>query len=366
MIEYITGNLLESEAQALVNTVNTEGVMGKGLALQFREAFPNNYKLYRQACKEGKVRIGEMFITQDSNLLSGTHLIVNFPTKGTWRKPSSYSYIEQGLQALKREIVERGITSIAIPPLGSHNGGLDWNVVKPMIVQALEDLDCRIIIYEPSAAIQERINSERVKLTPARGMLLYVLCGIAGMGEFISEFNAEKSAYFLERFGAYDQFRLTFKKATYGPYSGRVRYVLHYLNGSYLTGMHDMSQRPFDPLWLMKDTRTLVNEYLDKPENETYRAIAQRTLAFIEPFCSDYGVELLATIDYILMTTPSLAHWREDDEEKVIDILCDELVAWNERKQRMFNDRRNVTLALQQVKLLPVPTDEPIVDRRLH
>ncbi len=122
MIKYITGNLLLDDAQALVNTVNTVGVMGKGIALQFRETFPDNYKAYKKACKDGKLDIGKMFIFDESTL-HGRKLIVNFPTKTTWRKPSEYSYIESGLQALRSEIIVRHIASIAIPPLGSHNGG---------------------------------------------------------------------------------------------------------------------------------------------------------------------------------------------------------------------------------------------------
>lgn len=124
MIHYVKGNLLESEAEALVNTVNIVGVMGKGIALQFKEAFPENFRVYHNVCRKKELKIGDMLIVKDSNLTSGPKLIVNFPTKTHWRLPSEYSYIEQGLQSLRREIVSRQIRSIAIPPLGSHNGGL--------------------------------------------------------------------------------------------------------------------------------------------------------------------------------------------------------------------------------------------------
>lgn len=165
MIRFIKGNLLESTAQALVNTVNTVGVMGKGIALQFKEAYPNNYILYRKACKDKLVRVGSMFITQEQNVYGINKIIVNFPTKTTWRKPSEYSYIEMGLKDLKDKILEYHIESIAIPPLGSHNGGLDWNIVKQMIISQLSDLNCEIILYEPNEAIIELMKSERVKLT---------------------------------------------------------------------------------------------------------------------------------------------------------------------------------------------------------
>lgn len=146
MIRFVKGNLLESTAQALVNTVNTVGVMGKGIALQFKEAYPNNYILYRNACKDKLVQVGSMFITKEQNVYGINKIIVNFPTKTTWRKPSEYSYIEKGLKDLKDKILELHIESIAIPPLGSHNGGLDWNVVKQMIISQLSDLDCVYIL----------------------------------------------------------------------------------------------------------------------------------------------------------------------------------------------------------------------------
>ena len=155
MISFVKGNLLESSAQALVNTVNTVGVMGKGIALQFKEAYPNNYILYRKACKDKLVRVGSMFITHEQNVYGINKIIVNFPTKTTWRKPSEYSYIEMGLKDLKDKILEYHIESIAIPPLGSHNGGLDWNVVKQMIINQLSELNCDIILYEPNEAIIE-------------------------------------------------------------------------------------------------------------------------------------------------------------------------------------------------------------------
>ena len=232
MITFVKGDLLADSAQALVNTVNTVGVMGKGIALQFKELFPENYKIYRKACKDGKFTTGMLLITE-SQKLSGTKLIINFPTKTTWRKPSEYSYIESGLEALRNKIQEIGIQSIAIPPLGSHNGGLDWARVKRMIIDTLSDLDCDIRIYEPSDAIIERMKAERVNLTPARAMLLDVLCDMVSYGEFISVFAAEKAVYFLQRMGANHIFKIDFIRGYYGPYSGgKIAHVMYYLNGS--------------------------------------------------------------------------------------------------------------------------------------
>lgn len=149
MIHFLSGNLLESKAYALVNTVNTVGVMGKGIALQFKNEFPHNYAIYREACLKHEFKVGQLLSVEDSNLLLGKRLIVNFPTKTHWRLPSEYSYIEQALKELAILIADKQINSIAVPALGCGNGGLDWLVVKEMICQYLEQLDATIEVYEP-------------------------------------------------------------------------------------------------------------------------------------------------------------------------------------------------------------------------
>lgn len=148
MIIYTKGDLFSSNAQALVNTVNTVGVMGKGLALQFKEKFPYNFSAYRNVCQRGKLTPGKMLVVRDFNRFLGERLIINFPTKVHWRNPSKYEYIESGLKDLVRVIQEYRISSLAIPPLGCGLGGLDWNIVKGMIENALEPLtDVNITIY---------------------------------------------------------------------------------------------------------------------------------------------------------------------------------------------------------------------------
>jgi O-acetyl-ADP-ribose deacetylase (regulator of RNase III) len=147
MIKFLKGDLLKSDAEALVNAVNTVGVMGKGIALQFKNQYPENYKVYKAACNKGELKIGTILIVKDGDLFN-QKFIVNFPTKQHWRSPSEISYIQDGLIALKKAIQEYDIQSIAIPPLGCGLGGLDWNVVKPMIIEVLQDLDVNISIYE--------------------------------------------------------------------------------------------------------------------------------------------------------------------------------------------------------------------------
>ena len=149
MITYKKGNLLVDDAEVLVNTVNTVGVMGKGIALAFKNAFPFNYWFYKHDCNIGALFVGVILAAKDTSLIYGTKIIVNFPTKIHWRNPSEYEYITIGLKELREWLITNKVKSVAIPALGCANGGLEWAKVKPMIVNALGDLDCEIVLYEP-------------------------------------------------------------------------------------------------------------------------------------------------------------------------------------------------------------------------
>ncbi|MFD2966490.1 type II toxin-antitoxin system antitoxin DNA ADP-ribosyl glycohydrolase DarG [Sphingobacterium bambusae] len=338
MIRYVTGNILDSKAQALVNTVNTMGVMGKGVALQFKKAYPNNYKAYEKACKLGKVEVGKMFITKDSNTVSGDKLIINFPTKTSWKKPSEYRYIEDGLDSLIGEIEAREIKSIAIPPLGAGNGGLNWEKVKNLIEEKLQRSGADIYVYEPTLHIQEQLKKERVKLTDARALLLYVLYDLVKNGEYVSEFSAEKICYFLQKFGARKYFKLTFEPNFYGPYSGKVRFVLNAINGSYLMGYSDMDKKPFEPLTLVSDAYEDVKNHVES--NTELVAIANKTIIFLRGFYSDFALELLSSMDYIAT------------KEKTLDrqVISNGLEKWNNRKRSLFSNPKYFEVSLRHLE----------------
>jgi O-acetyl-ADP-ribose deacetylase (regulator of RNase III) len=340
MIQYKTGNLLESEAEVLVNTVNTIGVMGKGIALQFKNQFPANAKIYIKACKEKTFDIGQLLITTEGSLLNGEKIIINFPTKTDWRKPSEYSYIEKGLVELVKFIKEKEVKSIAIPPLGAGNGGLNWSKGKILMEKYLSNVDCNIFIYEPNAIVQEALKKERVKLTPARAMLLSVLFDVVKSGEFVSEFAAEKIAYFLQRFGAKDTFKLDFQPNFYGPYSGKVKHVLYYLNGSYISGYSSKDKKPFDELGIMLDAEMDVNEYLDAEENFKNKQIVSKTKAFLSGFYASFGLELLSTIDYIMIEKKTAS----------IEEITKQLENWIDRKKTMFTNPKFIALAVKNIE----------------
>ena len=345
MITHCEGNLLDSTAQALVNTVNTVGVMGKGIALQFKNQFPENYKAYRAACKVGEVVVGRMFVVdQVESTTGGQKLIINFPTKTDWRKPSEYSYIERGLADLAQLIQQRSIQSIALPPLGAGNGGLDWNRVNALIEQHLSDLDCTVFVYQPNYAVQESMKAERVKLTPARAMLLSVLFDLVRNGEFASEFAAEKIVYFLRRFGAKEFERVRFEPNFYGPYSGQVRHVLYQLNGSYLSGLSAMDKKPFDELSVLLDAEPDIEAVLSQPENKASRAAVQATKAFLTGFYSPFGLELLSSVDFIMANQGATSA----DEVKT------HLESWSDRKKTLFDNPRFISLAVEKARQISV------------
>ena len=338
MIKYITGNILESAAEALINTVNTDGVMGKGIALQFKKAYPNNFKAYANACKNKQIDIGKLFVHEDSNLNQGKKIIINFPTKRSWKKPSEYSFIEEGLNDLIRIMEKKQIKSIAIPPLGAGNGGLEWGRVKKIIEQKLSHLDLDVLIYEPTADIVEHLKQERVKLTDARALLLYVLYDLVKNGEYVSEFSSEKACYFLQRFGAKKYFNLEFRPDFYGPYSGKVRFVLNALNGSYIMGYSDMNKKPFEPLTLVADGYEIVKKHIEN--NTELLEIAQKTMFFLKGFYSDFALELLSSIDYVSTNNNTL------DKE----VITQKLENWSARKRSLITNPKYIDISIHHIQ----------------
>ncbi|RMG31027.1 MAG: phosphatase [Bacteroidetes bacterium] len=340
MIKYFKGNLLHADAEALVNTVNTVGVMGKGIALQFKENFPQNYKAYKEAVKRREVEIGKMFVWERQGA-ERPHYIINFPTKTHWRFPSQLSYITDGLKDLRQVILDKGIQSVAIPPLGCGNGGLDWQVVKPLILEALKDLPAKLIIYEPDNAIKELLKKENiraVRLTNARAMLLYLLYQYRTLGEEACEFAAEKLAYFLQRFGE-KTLKLDFVRHIYGPYSGKVRHVLYALNGAYLSGFEQKNLRPFDEFELMPGKKEEINDFLHKNLSAEEEHRLAQVVKLIDGFQSPYSLELLASVDFILKDNPAARP----------EAIRATIAGWSSRKSKMFQ-LWHIEMAVEHLK----------------
>lgn len=327
MITFKKGDLLSSDAQALVNTVNTVGVMGKGIALQFKNRFPNNYKVYRDACKNGSFKTGQVLVVLDGDLLK-KKWIINFPTKAHWKGDSKYEYIRTGLIALKQALIDHNIQSVAIPPLGCGNGGLNWNEVRKMIEEELNDCSAEIFVYEPNNQIKELLQKEntiaKAKLTPARAMLMYMLFAYEATGEQSSLFIANKLAYFLQRSG--EQLRLKFEAHHYGPYTVQLNHVLLHLNGAYLNGMEQNTNKPFDPLFLNYEKLEEIKNYINHELKEEQRARLFDVLKLIQRFESTFAIELLATVDFVM---------QKNGTAEALEIQ-NYISKWSQRKAELF------------------------------
>jgi O-acetyl-ADP-ribose deacetylase (regulator of RNase III) len=340
MIQYTKGNLLEARTEALVNTVNTVGVMGKGIALQFKERYKENYRVYRKLAKEDKLAIGDVLAVKDLDL-SGERWILNFPTKKHWKGKSQYEFIESGLIDLKKKLADLEIKSIAIPPLGCGYGGLDWKRVKKMIESTLGDLDIEIVVYEPNEQIKRQLQKQakpkEVALTPARAMLLYLLFAYEQQGEESSVFVANKLAYFLQESG--EKLRLNFEKHYYGPYSVQLQHVLYNLNGEYLFGLEQNEIKPFEPIRLNYDRVDEVIKFVNKELSIDQRNRLKSVMSLISGFESTFSLELLATVDFLT----------KNKRDKKNDEVREEIKDWSSRKTKIFKSHY-IDVALERLK----------------
>jgi O-acetyl-ADP-ribose deacetylase (regulator of RNase III) len=239
MIEYTSGDILQCEADALVNTVNCVGVMGRGIALQFKNVYPENFKAYEAACKREAVQPGRMFVFETGQLTL-PRFIINFPTKRHWRGKSRIEDIDAGLVDLVNVIRNKGIRSIAIPPLGAGLGGLDWNEVRPRIERALAELaDVRVLVFEPKGApANDKMAHVREvpKMTAGRAALVELMQRYLGglLDPFVTLLEVHKLMYFMQEAG--EPLRLQYVKHHYGPYAENLRHVLKAVEGHLIAG----------------------------------------------------------------------------------------------------------------------------------
>jgi len=324
MIEYRTGNILEVDAEALVNSVNCVGVMGRGIALQFKKAWPENFKAYVTACRRGEVRPGKMFVFETGRLTNPRY-IINFPTKRHWRGKSRIEDIEAGLRALVDEIRARGVRSVAIPPLGSGLGGLDWREVRVHIEQALAELpEVHVIVFEPTGILplpKSMGRGEMPKMTPGRAALVGLMERyVAGLLDpFVSLLELHKLMYFMQEAG--EGLKLRFVKGPYGPYAENLRHVLHAIEGYYTSGYGTGGDEPDKVLEILPGAADRARRVLAERPKTQQRF--ERVGQLVEGFESPYGLELLATV-----------HWIATREGPAVE---DEIVRrfydWAERKK---------------------------------
>jgi len=330
MIQYTTGDILRDDAEALVNTVNCVGVMGRGIALQFKNHFPENFKAYKEAHKAGELMPGRMFIYETGELANPKY-IINFPTKRHWRGKSRMEDVESGLEALVEEIQRLNIRSIAIPPLGSGLGGLNWQDVRDYIENFLRPLEgVEVRIYEPSGASEAKKmvrNKEVPNMTPGRAALVELINRYLNglLDPAVSLLEVHKLMYFMQAAG--QPLRLNYEKGPYGPYAANLRHVLNHVEGHLLSGYADGGDDPEKLLQLVPGAVDDASKFLveDQETRDRFGKVSQ----LVEGFESPFGLELLATV-----------HWVASNEDA--DTLSDieeKTYQWSERK-RQFTSRQ--------------------------
>jgi len=329
MITSEHGNLLQADVEALVNTVNTVGVMGKGIALQFKRAYPAMFKAYERACKNGEVQLGHMHVWE-TGALDGPQFVVNFPTKGHWRAPSRLTDVDAGLDDLVSVVRKYGIGSIAIPPLGCGNGGLDWADVEPLIVRAFADLpDVEVKLYPPQgapAAAEMPNATVRPAMTTGRAALVSLLARYSRLAVGATPIELQKLMYFLQAAG--EPLNLNFQPGHYGPYADNLRHVLSTVEGHFITGYGDGSSRVLE---------AEAMKALPGAEDEASRVLAdnvetrdrvEEVMRAIDGFESRYSMELLASVHWVAShDATAAADWRKAMEQ---------VHQWSPRKKQTF------------------------------
>ena len=324
-IHSMKGDLLKQEdVDAIVNTVNCVGVMGKGIALQFKKKWPGNFKAYASACKSKEVKLGQMF-TFELGALATPRFIINFPTKDHWKSASKIEDVESGLQSLVEHIARFDIRSIAIPPLGCGLGGLAWNEVKPLIVKYLgciENLEVRL--FEPNDDIKAttiETNTVKPKMTAGRAAILALLETYQTVNYGLSKIEVQKLAYFLQEAG--ENMKLQFEKQTYGPYADALRHALNTMDGHYIEGVGDgVVESEITPIAsALADAKQFLAE-----SNDDIKLRINRVGELIDGYQSPYGVELLSTVHWVVKNeganSPEEAHQA--------------IQQWNERKATLM------------------------------
>jgi O-acetyl-ADP-ribose deacetylase (regulator of RNase III) len=352
MITFMEGNLLKAETEALVNTVNTVGVMGKGIALMFKEAFPENFRAYSVACKKQEIEVGHIFATERKDLVGGPKWIINFPTKKHWRNPSKMDWIKDGLQDLVRFIREHKIKSIALPPLGSGNGGLDWKEVRPIIEATLGSLqDVDVLVFEPTARYQNVAKPAGVeKLTAARALVAELVRRYSVLGFECTMLEIYKLAYLLQReivsSGQESPLKLAFQADKFGPYAPNLGHLLNSLDGSYLHCEKRVADASvLDTIWFENSKKDVVTTFLGTSEAKQFAGALDKTTSLIDGFEYPLGMELLATVDWLL---------NRDQVKPTLKDVKAALANWlgggeaAQRKLRLFEDSQ-IELALRRL-----------------
>ena len=334
MIKTMQGDIVKAEAEALVNTVNCVGVAGRGVALQFKKTFRENFKKYLAACKRKEVQPGKMFVTETGQVTFPQY-IINFPTKRHWRGKSRIEDIEAGLADLVKTVKRLKIRSIAIPPLGSGLGGLRWAVVRPKIMEAFKPLtDVTLFLFEPWDQKQEQkkpMKAQAPKMTAGRagliGLMNRYLNGL--LDPFISLLEVHKLMYFLQEAG--EPLRLRYSKGPYGPFAENLGHVLSHVEGYYVSGYNGEGDSPETQLEIVPGAVEDAEKFLEELPITQQRF--KKVDELVDGFESPFGLELLSTVHWVARNESI-----SDNESAIRQVY-----SWSDRKKQFTPQQ--ITLA---------------------
>lgn len=313
MITYTSGNILESNTTAVVNTVNCEGFMGKGIAYQFKLKYPENNKEYIKLCRNNQFQIGNIFLHKEEN-----KVILNFPTKDKWRNKSEYSFIEKGLETLKEIIRNNEIDSIAIPPLGCGNGGLKWEKVKILIENYMQELalEKRIVIYEPLYNSNQTFEKKVKKAPKISSSHILLMKFKMNLSKF-NKIRLQKSAYLNNLISGEDYFK--FKAQNFGPYAHSIDILSRDIK-EFQKHYNINTEEAYDKAYQILISKNLNSKIY------SFNSSLDKTIKIVNSIPKDSDLELLTTILFLL---DSLGEITEDTIKQGFQ-------DWNEHKKNSF------------------------------
>lgn len=312
MITITTGNILESDADCLINTVNCEGYMGKGIAYQFKKAFPENNLDYIKACKSGNLTVGKIHVFKEKN-----KIIVNFPTKDKWREKSKIWYIEKGMDELVNFINTSKVKSVAIPPLGCGNGGLKWDEVQDILVSRTKNFseDINVIIYAPTLKNIKVNSSKAPKLNLSHLILMKYKMSLKKFGKI----RLQKTAFFMNLFMNKEYFN--FKPQTYGPYAHSIEILSKDIQEYQEYYQKDTNEA------FTHAVNVLISEKVKKELYLLDKTIKKAT-ELVNNYTDTSLLELAATICYIIKNNDVI---NEDD-------IINHIQSWSNRKKSIYDE----------------------------
>lgn len=339
MIETKFGDILTANVEAIVNTVNCVGIMGKGIALQFKMKYPENYQLYKKTCDQGRMIVGKV-LTFDQKSPDNPKYIINFPTKRHWKGKSTIQDISKGLDSLIAEVKHLKIKSIAIPALGSGLGGLDWQQVKSIIIDAFSSLpDVDVWLYEPhySPSVQSmEVNTKKPRITLTKALLIKLMQVYQVLGYSHSLLEIQKLIYFIN-IPLQSELKFNFKKSNYGPYTSTINHLLQGMENHYTRGFGDRVQKA--EVRLLDNAIEEADAFLSGKDG--YLENIKRIKQLVDGFETPFGMELLSTVHWVA------AH--ECNNNPTNEEVIKHVQQWNNRKEKLFQPH-HINIAINRLK----------------